>query len=469
MRDHLISLIGGLGSLVLIYTLLGNPGEQPRPISKPHSDDRGEYGLQGLRLWLDENQIKTYSLRRPYQSLFDHSEMPAKGNLLITTLPHSKNIDYEDNYDLYHWLEEGNSLILLAAENDFPQWSQGMRFSDSDTDLLDDLGFQFQCNKDKEETDEQESGEEKGKIEKQEEDSQPSAPSTIGEYLDKIQKNIDALGRATITLEPTGNNPVLTGVKNIQSHITPALAASACELVGNYQQVTQPILTYSQKQVGDEPTNGEIGSKNVMWQIHIGSGRVWGSGFSDLFSNENLAEMDNNRLLLNLLNYSLQADGWVIFDDYRQGLSELYDPDTFFSDERLHYTLLFIAIFWLVYLLGYVNRLAKPRQPIFEVNTSHYIKATAGFFARRVSERTIAEGMIKHFFAELGQRHRKKQSYPKISSGQPDWHLLENYSNISTADLGHLKEFMEQIEAGRKPDLLKLQHLLNRLRKAQKI
>ena len=76
----------------------------------------------------------------------------------------------------------------------------------------------------------------------------------------------------------------------------------------------------------------------VFWQVRIGDGIGWISGYAELFSNAALGGGDNARLLANIVAGSLGLDGRVIFDDMHQGLTEVYDPKAFFGDARLHMT-----------------------------------------------------------------------------------------------------------------------------------
>jgi len=124
MKDILITALGCLLAVCLVVLLLIPPSNKDldRP-SLPTSADPGPYGLLGLTRWLGEAGVTTASLRRRYDQLFSPSLWPATGNLLVLSLPQRYPARDRERKDLVDWVEQGNSLLILAAANDAPQWS----------------------------------------------------------------------------------------------------------------------------------------------------------------------------------------------------------------------------------------------------------------------------------------------------------------------------------------------------------
>ena len=58
MKDRLITIAGGLLAFALVVILLVPVGRDPsEAISRPLSTDRGRAGLEGLRLWIENDQL----------------------------------------------------------------------------------------------------------------------------------------------------------------------------------------------------------------------------------------------------------------------------------------------------------------------------------------------------------------------------------------------------------------------------
>jgi hypothetical protein len=192
----------------------------------------------------------------------------------------------------------------------------------------------------------------------------------------------------------------------------------------------------------------------------VGSGRLWVSRYPGLFGNAALGEADNARLLANVLGSALGPDGVVLFDDMHQGLSDLYDPQAFFADPRLHNTLLFIFGFWMLYVIGYSNRLGPPApsQPAVS-RQADLVRAVGGLFARRLRPHTVAERLYVHFFDEI----RGRRGLP--TNGQPVWQMLRLSPRLDRERLEQLMRMYERTRSGHAPDLMMLSEQLRLARK----
>jgi hypothetical protein len=154
---------------------------------------------------------------------------------------------------------------------------------------------------------------------------------------------------------------------------------------------------------------------------------------------------------------SLGPDGWVIFDDMHQGLTEVYDPSAFFGDARLRATLWFIVGFWLIYVAGHSNRIAPLVRRLERPRAVDFVRAVGGLFARRLSGREVALGLLRHFFAELrGAR---------AGADGIDWELLARYPRVPRSRIDELRGLHSGLAQGRAPDLVRLNNLINNIRK----
>ena len=75
------------------------------------------------RTWLRLEGVKTESLRQRLESLATHTELAATGNLLIVTLPTSAAFESAEQIALDRWIRAGNTLLVMAALSDNPDWS----------------------------------------------------------------------------------------------------------------------------------------------------------------------------------------------------------------------------------------------------------------------------------------------------------------------------------------------------------
>jgi len=150
-----------------------------------------------------------------------------------------------------------------------------------------------------------------------------------------------------------------------------------------------------------------------------------------LISNSVLKEQDNARWFAQLLTHTVADSGYVIFDDYHFGLSDLYDPQAFFADKRLHNSLLFIGAFWLIYALGRSPRLAPVKKPVNKPATTDFIEAMAGFFSRRVRSRTVAKKLAERLLEDIRQHTQLE--------GDSLWRWLHDHPGVSERDLRRLQ------------------------------
>lgn len=427
MKDRLITLLGGLVALYAVIILLA-PKTEPDYISRPLTTDEQRHGLSSLMQWLQHENVETLSLRQRYDELINSPGLAESGNLLVIHLPLLLPAQNDEIIRLRNWLSAGNSLLILSAYNDFPEWTGSTRpgANADDYSLLYELGF-FIAH-DTALDDVQEEGDaEKLDLE---------AAGNLLEYLQVRKRN----------LVPTGSHPLHHRVKKLQLE-TRFLNNRQLEL-GSREKFRSvlPIIE-------DEDSHTQ-----AIWELRIGNGKSIISSYAGLFSNNVIAREDNAQFFMNIVSLNLDSEGVVIFDDMHQGLTDIYDPQAFYSDPRLHNTLWFLFAFWLLYLVGRSNRIAPPLLSAPAVHAVDFVRAVGGLFARRLSRQDSVRGLFKHFFNDI------RAQYGKPLNGEPVWEILEHSPRIAQQDIDRLRSYYAA-NGRRAAKLVPLHNLLLTIRK----
>lgn len=419
MRERLVTLLGALAALYLVFVLLVGPREPDAPAeSMPTTADSGKRGLRGLQSWIESSGIRVVSLRTRYDRLQADAGLADRGNLMILTLPQNLPARQLEITALKDWVESGNAVLVLDGSIEVFARPQSRRWQPSG--LLAALGFNLEFA-----------------------DPEGDEPDDSGDEA-AAQVQLDKDGRpAPRGLIARGRHPVLHAVRDVRvrTHSLDPLALTSKEKFR-----TSLVLL-------DDPLRGSP----AFWQVRIGDGIGWISGYADLFSNAALGAGDNARLLANIVASSLGPDGRVIFDDMHQGLTEVYDPNAFFGDARLHATLWFIVGFWLLYVVGRSNRIAPLVQRPGLPRAVDFVRAVGGLFARRLSGREVALGLLRHFSGELrGVR---------AGADDVDWELLARNPRVPRSQIDELRALHSGLAQGRTPDLVRLNNLIHSIRK----
>ena len=117
VRDRLVTALGAL--LALAAVILVVLADHDPPPSRPTSVEPGPNGYRALRDWLHESGVNAVSHRHGWDALKDYGN----GNLLIVTLPLQTRMREDEAGAMLPWVAEGNTLLLMAALNDTPDWS----------------------------------------------------------------------------------------------------------------------------------------------------------------------------------------------------------------------------------------------------------------------------------------------------------------------------------------------------------
>jgi hypothetical protein len=194
----------------------------------------------------------------------------------------------------------------------------------------------------------------------------------------------------------------------------------------------------------------------VLWIRALGQGRIIVSGYASLLSNRMLGEADNARLLANIVGGVVRPGGRVLFDDGHHGLRPDYDPQQFFGDRRLHWTVAIVLAGWLAWVLG-GTRLRTPDSSVRTPAATDLVRATGEFFARVVAPHAAARRLFELFF----ERWRIARQAPRDSSVHWEW--LESHPRVAAADIDRLKAWYAAAHGGRRLPLRDLHNLILRI------
>jgi len=126
MKERGLTLLRALGALALFVTMFmrGDPGlGHKREVSRPTTIERGLNGYSAALTWLRHEGVQTRSLRQSWDSLEHDATLPRAGNLLILTLPGKIPVGSVEYASLRRWLAAGNTLLIVAAMTDDPDWA----------------------------------------------------------------------------------------------------------------------------------------------------------------------------------------------------------------------------------------------------------------------------------------------------------------------------------------------------------
>ena len=418
MRERLITLACALGALLLFAALFVRSPSADSRTARPTTVERRGNGLAAARGWLDGEGVRTLSVRERFDKVAGRRHLARGGNLLIVTLPVATPWQTQELRALDDWVRAGNTLLVLAALADRPDWSRDKLTIHNDLQLLTGLDF-----------------EPVPRLESRRE----KARETAARLLESTR---ELSPPQSGTLLPNRPHAYLRGVSR-------ALAWS--DFPPQSWSVRVPrdgfVLSLAHQAETEE---------GVLWTRPEGEGTLIVSGFGSLFSNRSLGEADNARLLANLVATTVRSGGAVLFDDEHQGLAAAYDPAKFYNDPRLYQTLGVLVAMWLVWVVGGTRlRLPSMRQPA--PREAELVRATGGFLARVLRPAAAAERLFEHFFRRLAVRSRRGSARDASR-----WEWLEQHPRLKPSDVRQLKDWYTRACAGERVPLARLHNLMVR-------
>ena len=143
MRERLTTAALALAALLLFLTIFVHAeGPSTAGASLPTSVDREDNGLLGALSWLEEEGVRTRAVRERFTTLAGMRDLPARGNLLVVTLPAAVPLRSDEADALDRWVRAGNTVLVLASLSDRPSWAHDPGVLNSDLRLLTGLDLE---------------------------------------------------------------------------------------------------------------------------------------------------------------------------------------------------------------------------------------------------------------------------------------------------------------------------------------
>src|SRR5471032_337433 len=136
MTDRLKTLAAALGALALFLVLFvhGEGGlDHRRNVPRPTTEEQRGTGYHAASLWLQASGLRVVSLRESFDTLRTRRDLARQGNVLVVTLPGTEAFRSAEARRLQEWIGAGNTLFVLAALADNPDWASavgGTNFGD---------------------------------------------------------------------------------------------------------------------------------------------------------------------------------------------------------------------------------------------------------------------------------------------------------------------------------------------------
>ncbi len=141
------------------------------------------------------------------------------------------------------------------------------------------------------------------------------------------------------------------------------------------------------------------------WWVPFGKGHLVVLPYGGLFRNRSLNQPDNASAGEALLQRFQGENAAIYFDDYRYGLSDIYDPEAFYKDPRLYGSVAIAVLLWLMYAVGRRSRLLPVRLPRPRFSSAQLAINLSEFYARKLEPKALAELLLWHFDAALAARY----------------------------------------------------------------
>ena len=420
MKERFITFVCALGALALFALMfLKRDDTFGGDVRSPITSERRGSGYHAAMTWLDDEGIRTLSLRERFDTLAKRDDLAPNGNLLIVTLPARMDFKTAEFLPLDRWIRAGNTLLVMASLSDNPDWAAELSgLAWGDLSLL--TGLEFESVQARARRLAKRAGKPVPEVS---EGSRQRPPAAFSEP----ERNV---------LVPNRPHAYFEGVNRVIA-------------LSDYSRQPWTVKVPYQGFVL-ALAHDEASGEGTFWTRPLGNGRIVISGFGSLFTNRAIGLGDNARLLANIVGANVGEQGAVLFDDAHQGIGATYDPDKFFKDRRLYVTAGVLIALWLFWVLGSTRlRLPASRDPA--PREAELIRAAGGFLSRTLPDSAGARQLIENFLRRVTAR------------GDAPWDLLQRNSRVSGDDLDQLRRWYEDSRAGRRVPLRSLHNLILRL------
>ncbi|MEZ5500276.1 MAG: DUF4350 domain-containing protein [Steroidobacteraceae bacterium] len=396
----------------LMFLLPRSPERAREAISRPVSSESRSNGYLLLQRWLQDSGFEVRALRSPYTSLGEIAGAD-HGNLLLVTLPGARPIRTDEQLALERWLRNGNTLVVMAALTDAPDWSQAFGgVALADIAALTGLDFESTTQR----------------------ESRLAGRRTV-----RPAPSVELLARPQERrMVPRQPHPLFDRVGAVAG-------------VADYTQqdwlLRVPFDSFAAELAADSGSG--IGTAFVKL---VGKGKILLLTMGSPLTNRAIERADNARFAANLFAANVAPAGVVIFDDAHQGVADTYDAASFYADPRLYLSILVLLLTWFSWVVGGTAlvlpvRIEAPAQ-------ADLLNASAAFLARVVRPADAAVTLVQQFVRSVSTRLRL------APDPQSFWQWLARHPRVASADLARVSSMARTAGSGGKVDLLRLRNLL---------
>ena len=355
-----------LAALVVAYVLFGpKPGPGGAERVRPVSTDLRADGLGVAADWLRGAGFNVRALRGRYGELDPvdqegHSVATGTGDVLITHAPAHMAPSYGELPHLRNWLRRGNTLIVVGALNDSPDWAEGngtaarSAWADSTVEQLSGVAF--------------------------------TAVHDRAETKDPLAGSVRFQEPQEIALLPDVGHPYFAGVQRVLAYSDHPTDAWVVNRRPHSAGAARIVL-------GRVAVGRRNGDAVIVVPDHLG--RVIVVTVGSVFTNRAIGHADNARLFANLVTAHLGPRGVVWFDDSHQGATSIYNAAALARDPRLYWTIAIVLGLWFAWVLGMQKLGAAPAVPL--ADEAALVESAAGLLDRHVTPSDAVRLMLDRF------------------------------------------------------------------------
>lgn len=381
-RGTLILL--SLGAVAAAYVLFA---PKPAPVrddfARPLSTEMRADGAGVAAEWLRASGLQVRAMRGRYSELEPEDEegrsLASQGNVLVSHTPMKIAVRVWEQRLLAHWVERGNTLLLVAALADTPGWSApGMSVSQPVSDIEELAGLNV-------------------------------GPSPKPLTADVESANTRLEQPLLTTLSATDGHPYFAGVREVRAYSD--YPADGFRAHGQGDRL--PWITLGR-------TAPDARAGEGVWIVPRGAGRIVVLAVGSAFTNRAIGQADNAAFLAALVTANLGARGIVWFDDAHQGATSIYNADALAKDPRLYETVALVLALWFAWVLGTQTLAARVPAPV--PDDAQLITAAAGLLDRHVGETDAVRLMIDRFnrrHAPRGMSEAERDTYRWAAAAGP--------------------------------------------------